>query len=61
MYAKNVTNLLAHLITDGELRLDLEDEITAGILVARGGEVVHPRVREALDLPPLPKDREREE
>ena len=54
MFAKNVTNLLTHLMTDGAFRFDRDDEITAGVLVTRGGEVVHPRVREALDLPPLP-------
>ena len=48
MYAKNVSTLLLHLVEDGQLALDLDDEITTGTLVSRGGEVVHPRVREAL-------------
>jgi hypothetical protein len=33
--------------------LDLADEITRETLVTRGGEVMHRRVREALNLPPL--------
>ena len=49
IYSKNITTLLLHLATDGALELDLEDEITAGTLVSHDGQVVHPRVREALD------------
>ena len=45
MYAKNITTLLLHLVKDGELVLDLDDEITSGTLVSRDGVVVHPRVR----------------
>ena len=48
MYAKNVVTFLLHLVTDGELELDMEDEITAGTLITRGGEVVHPQVLEAM-------------
>lgn len=35
LYARNVTALLEHLAPDGELRLDFEDEITAGACVTR--------------------------
>ncbi|MEE2962661.1 MAG: Re/Si-specific NAD(P)(+) transhydrogenase subunit alpha, partial [Acidobacteriota bacterium] len=48
MYAKNLSTLLLHLISDGKLRLDLSDEITQGTLVSHDGDVVHPRVRELL-------------
>lgn len=48
MYSKNITTFLLHLVTEGELRLDLEDEITAGTMVTRGGRIVHPRVLEAM-------------
>ena len=48
MYAKNITTFLLHLVKDGELVPDTDDEITAGTLVTRGGEVVHPRVLEIL-------------
>ena len=47
MYAKNVSTLLLHLIQDGELVLDSDDEITRETLVTRAGQIVHPRVREA--------------
>ena len=48
MYAKNLSTLLLHLIADGRLQLDMEDEITRGTLVSHDGEVVHPRVRALL-------------
>ena len=51
MYAKNVSALLLHLVADGALTLNLEDEITQGTLISRGGEVVHPRVRDLLAPP----------
>lgn len=53
MYAKNMQAFLRHLIKDGKVRLDKEDEIIAATLVTHGGEIVHPRIRELLGLPPL--------
>lgn len=53
MYARNLTAFFLHLAKNGELQLDLEDEITRETLLTRGGEVVHPLVREALGLVPL--------
>jgi NAD(P) transhydrogenase subunit alpha len=50
MYARCVTALLLHLVRDGALRLDPSDEIVRETLLARDGEIVHPRVREALGL-----------
>ncbi len=35
LYARNVTTLLNHLVVDGELHLDFDDEITAGACVAK--------------------------
>jgi H+-translocating NAD(P) transhydrogenase subunit alpha len=39
LYSRNVTALLTHLAPEGELKLDFEDEITAGACVTRGTEV----------------------
>ncbi len=50
MYARNLAAFVLHLIKDGALSIQLEDEITRETLIAQGGEVVHPRVREALGL-----------
>ena len=52
MYAKNIAAFLLHLVKNGALQLDLEDEITRETLLTREGEVVHARIREALGLPP---------
>jgi NAD(P) transhydrogenase subunit alpha len=48
MYAKNITAFLLHLVKDGKLRVDMEDEIVRRTLVAVRGEVVHTKVLEAL-------------
>jgi NAD(P) transhydrogenase subunit alpha len=48
MYARTLTAFLGHLLRDGRLVLDGEDPIARDTLVVRGGEVVNPRVIEAL-------------
>jgi H+-translocating NAD(P) transhydrogenase subunit alpha len=48
MYAKNVATFLKHLIKDGVLNLNREDEIVKETLVTEGGAVVHARVLEAM-------------
>jgi NAD(P) transhydrogenase subunit alpha len=53
MYGKNLSNFLGLLVKDGKLTLNLEDEILRDTLVAKDGEVVSSRVREALGLPAL--------
>jgi proton-translocating NAD(P)+ transhydrogenase subunit alpha len=39
LYARNVSSLVKHLAPEGELRLDFDDEITAGACVTRKEEV----------------------
>ena len=53
MYAKNVTTFLLHLIKNGVVTLEPADEITRDTLIAKDGEVVNARVRQALGLPEL--------
>jgi NAD(P) transhydrogenase subunit alpha len=49
MFSNNVVTLLKHLTDEaGNLVIDSEDEITAGTLVARAGQVVHPQVVDAI-------------
>ena len=43
MYARTLVSFVLHLLKDGAVAVDLEDEITRETLVTRGGEVVHPR------------------
>src|SRR5687767_4864285 len=50
MYAKNITTFLLHLVKDGAVTLDPNDEITRDTLITRDGEIVNPRVRQALGL-----------
>ena len=50
-YARNIVALLAHLVRDGALVLDPDDEITAGVLITHDGEIVHPAVRARLEGP----------
>jgi NAD(P) transhydrogenase subunit alpha len=44
MFSKNISTFLLHLVNEGKLELNLEDEITGETLVARGGEVVNERL-----------------
>ncbi len=53
LYARNVTAFLLHLVKDGKLNLNLEDEITRETLLTRGGDVVNARVREFFSMPAL--------
>jgi NAD(P) transhydrogenase subunit alpha len=45
MYSRNLVTLLRHLVSDGKLVLDLEDEITRGALLAHQGRIVNEAVR----------------
>jgi H+-translocating NAD(P) transhydrogenase subunit alpha len=48
LYARNILAFCALLVSDGALRLDLDDEVVAGALLTHEGEVVHERTAEAL-------------
>jgi len=48
-YARNVSALLSHMIRDGALVIDADDEIQAGVLVSHAGKVTQPAVAELLD------------
>ena len=53
MYARNMSAFLLHLVKDGKLHLDLDDEIIRETLLTRRGELVNARVREFFSRPPL--------
>lgn len=44
LFAKNVSNFLLHLTSENQFKWDMEDEITAGSLIIRNGELVHASV-----------------
>jgi len=53
MYARNVTAFLLHLVKEGKLQLNMEDQIVRDTLLTHGGEVVNARLREYYSLPAL--------
>ena len=50
MYSRNIITLLKSLVKEGAMHIDMEDEVTAGTLVSRSGEVTNGRVRGLLGL-----------
>ncbi|MBI3939836.1 MAG: Re/Si-specific NAD(P)(+) transhydrogenase subunit alpha [Acidobacteria bacterium] len=48
MYARTVTNFLLHLLRNGKIHLDLDDELTRGPLVTHRGEILHEAVKMSL-------------
>ncbi|MFM8633738.1 MAG: Re/Si-specific NAD(P)(+) transhydrogenase subunit alpha [Planctomycetia bacterium] len=53
LYSKNIATFLTHLVKLGLPTLSLDDEISRDTLVTRGGQIVHPKIRERAGLPPL--------
>lgn len=51
MFGRNITTFLKHLLSEDAFDSMSDDEIVQETLVTRDGEVVNPRVREALGLP----------
>lgn len=49
LYSKNVAALLAYMTKDGELNLDLEDEIISGSMYTHLGEITNSSTKEALE------------
>jgi NAD(P) transhydrogenase subunit alpha len=54
MYAKNLQTLIRHLVSDGKLELDFDDEITKGATITHGGKVVHEATAKALGIEVAP-------
>ncbi len=50
MFAKNIVNFLNNMIKDGQVVIDMSDEITASTLVCKDGQLVHAGTREAMGL-----------
>lgn len=50
MFSNNVYNLVKYLTKDGEIYIDLNDEITSSILVTHNDEIVHTGAREAMKI-----------
>lgn len=41
MYSRNMSNFINHLVKDGEIAIDMDDEITKHCLITHEGKVVH--------------------
>lgn len=50
LYARNVQALLLEVVEEGQVALDLEDEIVQGALLTHGGEVRHAPTAELLQV-----------
>lgn len=48
LYSKNLLNFLDLLITDGEINIDLEDEIINESLITHAGEIHHAGIRDQI-------------
>jgi len=49
-YSRNISALLLNMTAEGALKIDLSDEIQAGVIVTYDGQVVHPAVAKLLQL-----------
>jgi NAD(P) transhydrogenase subunit alpha len=47
-FSRNIAALLRHMVHEGALTLDLNDEILAGVVITQAGVVVHPGVERLL-------------
>jgi NAD(P) transhydrogenase subunit alpha len=43
LYARNVESLLGEFLTEGEIAIDLENDVLAGCVLTHGGKIVHPK------------------
>ncbi len=50
MFAQNMYNLMKYLVKDGQITLDMNDEVCSSILVTRDGEIKHAGTREAMGI-----------
>ena len=49
LYSKNVAAFLTYMVKDGQLNLDLEDEIISGALYSYNSAITHAPTKESLD------------
>ncbi len=49
LYSKNVAAFLTYMVKEGQINLDLEDEIISGALYTHNSEITHTPTKESLD------------
>ena len=52
LFAKNIQNFIQHLTEDGKFKWDLEDEITAGSLILKNGDVFQESLKKIIKAEP---------
>jgi NAD(P) transhydrogenase subunit alpha len=50
MYSRNLFSFVRSLVKEGKIELNMDDEVIRDTMLTKDGEVVNPRVREALGL-----------
>jgi NAD(P) transhydrogenase subunit alpha len=48
MFGKNVLNFLKLMLKDGQMSVNLEDDIVRGTCITHKKEIISPRVKEAM-------------
>jgi NAD(P) transhydrogenase subunit alpha len=48
-YARNISALLQHLLSEGQLAIDLDDEIQRGVVITYDGSVVQEATAKLLE------------
>lgn len=56
LYSRNLTAFLTPLIKDGQLHIDMNDDVVGPSCVTHGGEVVNQRVAAALNAPMINRE-----
>jgi NAD(P) transhydrogenase subunit alpha len=56
MFSRNIVTFLKPMLRDGKIAVDMDDEIIRDTLLVRDGQVVNARMRELLEMDPLPSD-----
>ncbi len=49
LYSKNVAAFLTYMVKDGQLNLDLEDEIISGAMYSHKGQITHEPTKTLMD------------
>lgn len=51
LYSRNITSFLSLLVKDGNLQIDMNDDVVGPSCVTHGGQIVNQRVADGLSLP----------
>ena len=49
LYAKNISTFISHIIKEGNLNIDLDDEIISGSMFTHQGKITHEPTQQAVD------------